>query len=347
MKIAIATDAWDPQTNGVVTSLKTTIRVLEERGHEVHVLNALNCKTFPLPTYPSIRLALFPYRYVKHALDNFKADIIHIATEGTLGWATRRYCLRNKLKFTTSYHTQFPEYIRLRAPIPLSWSYRFMAHFHNKAERTMVATQSMENALKPWVKHLARWTRGVDTNLFKPYDKDFLQAKRPVAIFVGRIAVEKNIEDFLKLGFSGSKYVVGDGPDFEMLKAKYPEVTFTGLKKGKELAQHIAAADVFVFPSKTDTFGLVMLEAMSCGIPVAAYPVIGPVDVVENNVTGALDNDLGTAITRALKCSSSACREYALKNTWAHATDQFFNNLEINGTEKETQNDQGLAKQSP
>jgi glycosyltransferase involved in cell wall biosynthesis len=247
-----------------------------------------------------------------------------------MGWATRRYCLRNKLKFTTSYHTQFPEYIRLRAPVPLSWSYRFMAYFHNKAERTMVATQSMENSLKPWIHNLVRWTRGVDTELFKPYDKDFLQAKRPIAIFVGRIAVEKNIEDFLKLNFLGSKYVVGDGPDFNLLKAKYRDVNFTGLKKGKELAQHIAAADVFVFPSKTDTFGLVMLEAMACGLPIAAYPVTGPVDVVKDNITGALDNDLGEAITRALKCSSSACRDYALNNTWNHATDQFFNNLEVN-----------------
>ncbi len=334
MKIAIATDAWEPQINGVVTSLKTTIVQLEKLGHEVKVLSALSCRTFPLPTYGSIRLAIFPYSYIKKELEKFKPDAIHIATEGTIGWATRRYCLKNKLKFTTSYHTQFPEYVRLRAPIPENWTYRLMAYFHNKATRTMVATPSMENALKPWVKNLVRWTRGVDTELFQPYNKDYLKAERPIAMFVGRVAVEKNIEDFLKIDFKGSKYVVGDGPDLDMLKAKYPEVNFTGLKKGKELSQHISAADVFVFPSRTDTFGLVMLEALSCGVPVAAYPVTGPVDVISDGVTGSLDDDLENAITAALKCEPTVCRNYALNHTWEDATKQFFNNLEMNKAEK-------------
>ena len=330
MKIAIATDAWDPQTNGVVTSLKKTIALLQEKGHEVRVLSALSCRTFPLPTYGSIRLAILPYQYIKRELNEFKPDVVHIATEGTIGWATRRYCLRHNLKFTTAYHTQFPEYVALRLPIPVNWSYRLMSSFHNKAERTMVATPSMEKALKPWVKNLVRWTRGVDVDLFKPCNKDYLQASRPVALFVGRVAVEKNIEDFLRLNISGSKYVVGDGPDLEVLKTKYPDVIFTGLKHGNELVRHIAAADVFVFPSRTDTFGLVMLEAMGCGIPVAAYPVTGPIDVVTDNVTGALDENLENAIKRALDCDPQACREYALSHTWEYATDQFLANLEVN-----------------
>lgn len=345
MKIVIATDAWDPQTNGVVTSLKKTISLLQSNQHEVHVLSALNCKTFPLPSYSSIRLALFPYRFIKRELDSIKPDIIHIATEGTIGWATRRYCIKHGLKFTTSYHTQFPQYVRLRAPIPVKWTYRLMSMFHNKAARTMVATPSMEKELKPWINNLVRWTRGVDIDLFKPCDKNFLNARRPVSMFVGRVAVEKNLEDFLRLDLDGSQYVVGDGPDLEFLKRKYPDAIFTGLKKGKELAQHIAAADVFVFPSKTDTFGLVMLEAMACGVPVAAYPTTGPVDIVQDNITGALDNNLDEAITRALHCSPQACRQYAKASTWEYATNQFFNNLEVNNIKQEVTGCEKLTKQ--
>lgn len=347
MKIAIATDAWEPQTNGVVTSLRKTILHLQNKGHEVLVLSALECRTFPLPTYNSIRLALFPYRYINRELIKFKPDAIHIATEGTIGWAARRYCLKHKLKFTTSYHTQFPQYLRLRAPIPVNWTYKLMSLFHNKAERTMVATPSMEDELKPWINDLSRWTRGVDIDLFKPSTKDFLTSERPISIFVGRVAVEKNIEDFLITHTSGTKFVVGDGPDLENLKIKYPDVVFTGLKKGKELVKYIAAADVFVFPSRTDTFGLVMLEAMACGIPVAAYPVTGPIDVVTDNVTGALDNDLNQAIKRALQCKAQDCRDFASAHTWDTATEQFISNLVINPETENISRKPELLKPSP
>lgn len=344
MKIVIATDAWEPQTNGVVISLKKTVIQLQEKGHKVYVLNASNCRTVPLPTYSSIHLAIFPYRYIKHELNKIKPDVIHIATEGPIGWATRRYCLKHNFKFTTSYHTQFPQYVRLRLPIPINWTYQLMSFFHNKAIRTMVTTPSMEEELKPWINNLVRWTRGVNTNLFRPYNKDYFNATRPIYIFVGRIAIEKNIEAFLKINSPGTKYVVGDGPDLEILKTKYPNVNFTGIKKGKELAQHIAASDVFVFPSRTDTFGLVMLEAMACGVPVAAYPVTGPIDVVKDNITGALDDDLNKAMIRALTCDPQACRNYALSHTWEYATEQFLSNLEINGVVEDVRYTPKLVK---
>ncbi|MFP4611704.1 MAG: glycosyltransferase family 4 protein [Thiohalophilus sp.] len=331
MRIAIASDAWAPQTNGVVTTLKTTRRILEQSGHEVRMITPEPFKTVPLPTYPDIRLALFPYRRVAAMLDEFTPEAIHIATEGPVGMAVRRYCRRRKLKFTTSYHTQFPEYLRLRLPVPLRLSYAFFKWFHGPAERTLVPTPSMQQRLlKHGFTHVEVWGRGVDVHLFRPYGKDYLSAPRPIFIYVGRVAVEKNIEAFLSLDLPGTQYVVGDGPDREMLEDKYPQAVFTGFCYSEELARTIAACDVFVFPSLTDTFGLVMLEAMACGLPVAAYPVTGPKDVVIDGVTGCLDEDLGRAAKRALAINPENPRDYSLSHSWHQATDQFYANLAPN-----------------
>ena len=328
MKIAIVTDAWRPQTNGVVKTLSTTADGLRSLGHDVRVIEPNQFKTFPCPTYPEIRLAWLPYRRVSQLLDGFAPDAVHIATEGTIGAAARKWCLRRRFPFTTSYHTQFPEYVRARVPIPLAVSYAHLRHFHSAAARTMVATPAMQRLLESrGFCNIVRWTRGVDVSLFKPRDKRFLDLPRPIAMYVGRVAVEKNIEAFLQLDLPGTSVIVGDGPARAQLETKYPGVKFVGYKFGEELAKHVAAADVFVFPSRTDTFGLVMLEAMACGVPVAAYPVTGPIDVVTPGVTGALDEDLRAAVSAALKVDPHQCRAYALANTWETATRQFLSHL--------------------
>lgn len=328
MKIAIVTDAWRPQTNGVVKTLSTTADGLRALGHDVTVIEPNQFKTFPCPTYPEIRLAWLPYGRLSQLLENFGPDAIHIATEGTLGGAARKWCLRRRFPFTTSYHTQFPEYVRARVPIPLAVSYAHLRRFHSAAARTMVATPAMQRLLESrGFRNIVRWTRGVDVNLFKPRDKGYLDLPRPIAMYVGRVAVEKNIEAFLKLNLPGTKVVVGDGPARAELEMKYPAAKFVGFKYGEELASHVAAADVFVFASRTDTFGLVLLEAMACGVPVAAYPVTGPIDVVTQGVTGELSEDLRAATLAALKLDPRQCRAYALTNTWENATRQFLSHL--------------------
>lgn len=328
MKIAIVTDAWHPQTNGVVQTLSITIEHLIRFGHRVLVVEPSRFRTVACPTYPEIRLAWLPYRQVHRMLREFDPHAVHIATEGTLGTAARRWCRHQDIPFTTSYHTQFPEYLRARAPIPLALSYAHLRRFHGAAQRTMVSTPSMQRQLEQrGFANLARWTRGVDTELFRPRAKDFLSLPRPIAMYVGRVAVEKNIEAFLEMRFPGSKVVVGDGPARVTLAAKYPMASFVGYQRGEALAQHMAAADVFVFPSLTDTFGLVMLEAMACGVPVAAFPVTGPVDVVRPGVTGSLNPDLAQATREALQMEPGACRDYALQNTWEQAARQFLGNL--------------------
>ena len=333
MKIVIATDAWDPQTNGVVTTLKTTVHVLQSMGHEVKLITPTPFKTVPLPSYPSIRLAILPGKKITKELDVFSPDAIHIATEGPIGLSVRKYCLKHRLKFTTSYHTQFPEYLRLRAPVPLGLSYALLKWFHNPAVRTMVPTPSMrERLLKQGFNNIAVWGRGVDVELFTPAtNKSKSQShRRPVFLYTGRVAIEKNIEAFLSLNLPGTKMVIGDGPDLDMLKRKYPLVKYTGFRYGQELAQLIADADVFVFPSLTDTFGLVMLEAMSCGLPVAAFPVTGPMDVIINGVTGVLDNNLESAALRALEINPNNPREYALNHSWKKCTADFLKHLAPN-----------------
>lgn len=335
MRIAIVTDAWLPQTNGVVRTLSKTADQLRALGHDVGVIEPNQFRTFPCPTYPEIRLAWLPYRRIGKLLGEFEPDAIHIATEATLGSAARAWCLRRRMPFTTSYHTQFPEYVRARAPIPLSVTYAFLRNFHGAAARTMVATPTMQRQLESRrFKNIVRWTRGVDTQLFRPRDKQWLRCPRPIALYTGRVAVEKNIEAFLQFEWPGTKVIVGDGPARIELEAKYPNARFVGYKFGEELAAHVAAADVFVFPSRTDTFGLVLLEAMACGVPVAAYPVTGPIDVVQPGVTGVLHENLREAALQALQLDSRQCRAYALEHTWEAATGQFLNNLALRSAEQ-------------
>jgi glycosyltransferase involved in cell wall biosynthesis len=329
MRIAIATDAWYPQTNGVVTTLSKTVEVLESLGHDVLLLTPEPFKSVPLPTYKSIRLAILPGRRTRKMLEQFQPDAVHVATEGTIGLAVRRYCVHRGIPFTTSYHTQFPQYIRMRLPIPLSWSYAFLRWFHSRAARTMVPTESQRRELENWDFNNVRiWSRGVNTTLFKPCGDKLRRDGEPIFMYAGRVAVEKNLDDFLNLDLPGKKYVVGDGPDMNILKARYPEAVFTGFKYGEELVGLLSSADVFVFPSRTDTFGLVMIEAMACGVPVAAYPVTGPIDVIKQGVTGVLGENLGEAAMQALKLDRKNPREFALKHTWMDCTQQFVENLE-------------------
>jgi len=332
MRIAIVTDAWRPQVNGVVTTLTKTGESLAAMGHEVRFVTPASFRTVPCPTYPEIRLSLWPARRLARVLDEFQPEAVHIATEGPLGLAARRYCRRRGLAFTTSYHTQFPQYVRLRLPVPIAWCYAYLRWFHGAAARTLVPTEHQREELAAWgFANLVIWSRGVDTELFRPRERDAAAGERPLNLmYMGRVAVEKNIEAFLSLDLPGRKYVVGDGPDLPALRARHPDVQFTGFRFGEELARTLAGADVFVFPSRTDTFGLVMLEAMACGVPVAAYPVTGPLDVVLDGVTGALDEDLRRAVQRALTVDRSACREQALQYSWRRCSEQFHSHLAVN-----------------
>ena len=332
MKIAIVTDAWRPQTNGVVTTLTRTAGCLTAFGHDVTMMTPENLWTIPCPTYPEIRLALFQGRRVARWLESERPDCLHIATEGPLGMAARRAAIRQDLAFTTSYHTQFPQYLRARYPLPESVTYAGLRWFHSRATRTLVGTEHVRRELeRNGFRNLVLWSRGVDTQLFKPRADAKklagLEGRGPILMFVGRVAVEKSVEDLLKARVPGTKVVVGDGPALVELKARYPEAIFTGFKYGEELATLVAAADVFVFPSRTDTFGLVMLEAMACGVPVAAYPVTGPIDVVKDGVVGCLNEDLNAAIEGALAIDRAAPREYALGFRWENATQQFLGHL--------------------
>jgi glycosyltransferase involved in cell wall biosynthesis len=329
MRIMIVTDAWFPQTNGVVSTLAQTAAWLGRFGHEVRMITPRDFRSIACPTYPEIRLSILPYRKLKRSILEFAPQALHIATEGPLGLCARRFCVKSGMRFTTSYHTQFPQYLRARFPIPLAASYRALRWFHGAAARCMVSTPSMRLDLAAQgFENLATWRRGVDTVMFKPYPKDLLRLPRPIAVYVGRVAVEKNIDAFLNMAWSGSKVIIGDGPERARLEKQYPHATFMGYRFGEDLAKHLAAADIMVFPSRTDTFGLVNLEAMACGIPVAAYPVTGPIDVIEDGVTGALDFDLAAAAQRALKVDPAACRGRALKSGWDVCSREFEGNLE-------------------
>jgi glycosyltransferase involved in cell wall biosynthesis len=325
----VVTDAWFPQTNGVVSTLAQTAAWLGRFGHELRIVTPRDFHSVACPTYPEIRLSILPYRKVEQSIRCFSPQALHIATEGPLGLSARRFCVAKGVRFTSSYHTQFPQYLKARFPIPLTASYRALRWFHGAAVRCMVSTASVRRDLAAQgFENLAGWRRGVDTDIFKPYPKDFLTLPRPIAAYVGRVAVEKNIDAFLAMAWRGSKLIVGDGPERARLEKQYPDVTFAGYRFGLDLAMHLAAADIMVFPSRTDTFGLVNLEAMACGVPVAAYPVTGPIDVIEDGVTGALDTDLSAAAQRALTIDPNACRDRALKSGWDVCSREFEGNLE-------------------
>jgi len=329
MRIAIVTDAWTPQINGVVNTLKATGRQLHRHGHSVQMITPENLRTFACPTYPEIRLAYKPYSHVARELEDFDPDCIHIATEGPLGMAARRYCLRNGLEFTTAYHTRFPEYLQARFGLSLAISYRWLKWFHGPSKAIMVPTPGVQDALKAeGFRNVVHWGRGVDVDYFKPGWRDEKVAlRRPLYLYVGRLAVEKNIEAFLQLSLPGAKWVIGDGPMREELEAKYPEVRFLGAKPHEALPAYYNCADVFVFPSRTDTFGLVLAEAMACGVPVAAYPVEGPRDVVAHGKSGFLEDDLALACSEALALPREQVREHALTFSWESSTMQFLQHL--------------------
>lgn len=330
MRILISTDAWRPQINGVVRTLEALAARLEEQGSTVAFLTPEGFPSVPVPTYPGLRCAIPNRAEIARRIESFRPDAIHIATEGPIGLAVRHYCLRRKLAFTTSFTTRFAEYVSARAPVPLSWGYAVLRRFHAPAAATMVSTASLMSELESrGFGHLRFWTRGVDTELFRPEIAANLDLPRPIFMSVGRIAVEKNLDAFLSLDLPGSKVVIGDGPQEAALRAKYPKAVFLGSLTGQTLAAHIAAADVFVFPSKTDTFGIVQLEALSCGVPVAAFPVTGPRDVISGAPVGVLDDDLRQACMGALSISREACRAHALRYSWHESARQFLGNTRL------------------
>lgn len=325
-RVLIVTDAWHPQVNGVVRTLSKLAEVLAEMGVEAKFLTPERFRSFPMPFYPDIRLALATPRQVARQIEEVVPDFIHIATEGPLGQLARRACLRRGLAFTTSYHTKFPEYLSARLPIPESWTYARLRDFHNSGQGCMVATASLgEDLARRGFQNIRQWTRGVDADLFNPDKRGRLALPRPIFLCVGRVAVEKNLPAFLDLDLPGSKLVVGDGPELAALKKRYPGAHFLGALPNDELARVYASSDVFVFPSRTDTFGNVLLEAMASGCPVAAYPVTGPIDIVGSG--GVVADDLRDAAVRALEISREAARAHALTYGWPDCTRQFLGHL--------------------
>ena len=328
MKIAIVTDAWLPQVNGVVTTYLKTIELLQERGFEIMTVTPQQFRTIPCPTYPEIPLSLARAAVVHKLLNDFSPQSIHIATEGPLGWAARRSCLRIGLPFTTSYHTRFPEYVRMRLPLPLRLSYSVMRRFHNKGQCIMVSSAQLKKEMEQkGFHHVSLWSRGVDTELFKPAEGELNQQESSYFTYLGRVAPEKNLDAFLDLDLPGRKMVIGDGPLLEILKRNYPETRFTGFKKGQELVDLLNQSRVFVFPSLTDTLGVVQLEAMACGLPVAAFPVDGPKSLIINGHNGWMHDDLKQAVINCLDIDGAQCRKFAMQFTWEACTDQFVSNL--------------------
>jgi glycosyltransferase involved in cell wall biosynthesis len=326
MRVLIATDAWHPQVNGVVRTLTHLASELGRIGCEAELLTPQQFPRIPLPGYRELSVAVPRRSMVSRFIEKAAPDYIHIATEGPVGWAVRNHCLRIGRPFTSSYHTKFPEYANRIFGLPESWIYALEKRFHGVSAGVMVATQSLEDELRQrGFARLMRWSRGVDTELFKPVQR--AARSRPLFLTVGRISREKNIEAFLDADLPGDKLVVGGGPRLAALRRRYPDVEFTGAKSGAELAAAYASADVFVFPSRTDTFGLVLLEALASGLPVAAYPVTGPIDIIEHGVSGILDDDLALAARRALALDPAAARARAEKFTWAHSARQFLDNV--------------------
>jgi glycosyltransferase involved in cell wall biosynthesis len=328
MRVLVATDAWHPQVNGVVRTLTALARSARSLGVEIEFLPPDGFRSIPCPTYSSVRLAIPSSREIARRIESIDPAAIHIATEGTIGLMVRAFCIKRGLRFTTSYTTRFPEYISSRFAIPEAWTYAALRRFHAPASVTMISTASLTAELADrGFQHLGKWTRGVDTDLFQPAPVADLALPRPIFMAAGRVSIEKNLPAFLSLDLPGSKVVVGDGPEEAELRRQFPAAYFTGLLKGPALAAHLAAADVFVFPSRTDTFGLVQLEALACGTPVAAFPVTGPKDVIGESPVGALSEDLRAACMAALSLSREDCRAFALGHSWENSARQFIGNL--------------------
>jgi glycosyltransferase involved in cell wall biosynthesis len=342
VKIAIATDAWAPQVNGVVRTLEMTVKMLRMRGHEVRVISPDQFRTIPCPGYGEIRLAVAPRFGLRKALTGFVPDIVHISTEGPIGWSTRKWCIAHDVPFTTAFHTRFPDYASVRTGLSPDFFWPVMRRFHAPSQAVLSATPRLSDELASrGITHTRPWTRGIDTAVFHASvapNPALADLPRPIMLSVGRVAIEKNLESFLDADVAGTKVVVGDGPALEELKKRFPEAVFTGGLSGAALAGAYAAADVFVFPSKTDTFGLVMIEALACGVPVAGYPVPGPLDVVGaegrgpyndlSQPVGGVDESLPVAIAKALSCDKQAAAKYGAGFTWDNAVDQFVSALE-------------------
>ncbi|HZH12277.1 MAG TPA: glycosyltransferase family 1 protein [Microvirga sp.] len=329
MRVMVVTDAWRPQVNGVVRSLEYMAAQAPSFGAEVVFLTPERFRSFPMPTYPEIRLSLTRPEIVGRMIAEAQPDHVHIATEGPLGFSARLACLRQGRGFTTSYHTRFPEYLSSRLPVPKRLSYGVLRWFHRQAKAVMVSTPSLEQELRiRGFRNIVRWTRGVDTMLFRPRHERVLDCAGPIFLYVGRVAVEKNLPAFLSLDLPGTKVVVGDGPARQELEKRYSRVRFLGALTGEELARVYASADVFVFPSLTDTFGIVLLEALASGLPVAAFPVTGPIDVLGSSGCGVVDDDLRKAALAALEIPRDRCRAYGETFTWQESARQFFSNIQ-------------------
>lgn len=348
MKICIVTDAWSPQINGVVKTLENTIRELKRAGHELIVIEPSQFFSIPCPSYAEIRLAFFSYAKMSKILEDFMPDALHVATEGPLGLSARRFAVKHEINFTTAYHTKFPEYIEARTGIPANWLYPLVRWFHKPSRSVMVSTDSvMQQLSEKGFKNLVKWSRGVDLDVFTTRHTSYLPVdniRTPIFLYVGRIAVEKNIEEFLKLKLPGDKWLVGAGPALAELSEKYKDAIFFDAKSHAELAKIYQQASVFVFPSKTDTFGLVLLEALASGLPVAAYPVAGPIDVLHGCEAAALRHDLLEACLTALELNPKHAREHAEKFTWQQTTSQFVANLRINANTSNAENTYPVKK---
>ncbi|MGV3512351.1 MAG: glycosyltransferase family 4 protein [Novosphingobium sp.] len=337
MRIAICTDAWHPQVNGVVRTLAATVERLIARGYEVELVTPSQFLTMPLPGYSEIRLAMLPRFGTRRTLSDFAPDVVHIATEGPIGWSARSWCKANGVPFTSAFHTRFPEYAAVRTGLKPERFWPVMRRFHGASRAVLVSTNTLAQELAgKGVPQTRLWTRGIDRELFHPHHDplpELANLPRPIMLNVGRVAVEKNLEAFLQADVPGTKVVVGDGPALARLREQFPDAVFLGSRHGVDLARAYAAADVFVFPSRTDTFGLVMIEALACGLPVAAYPVPGPLDVIGRNghgplgdlpmQIGALDEDLAIAIDKALRCDRLGAAIHGARQNWDRATDQF------------------------
>jgi glycosyltransferase involved in cell wall biosynthesis len=324
LRIAIISDAWRPQINGVVRTIETVSQLLGAQGHDVEVFGPDRFHTLPCPTYPEIRLSLFPSGRLSHMLKLFAPDAIHLVTEGPLGWAARAFCRKHGIPFTSAYHTRFPEYVHARIRLPVAWSYSFVRRFHAPSSGVLVVAQSIRDELSAQgFRNLVPWSRGVDITAFKPRPREAFEGKRPIWLYAGRVAIEKNIKAFLDLDLPGTKWVVGGGPQLAELKRHYKDIQFFGSVDTEELSMRYAQADCFVFPSRTDTFGLVMVEALASGLPVAGYPVPGPLDIVTVPGVGAIDEDLRAACLAAVTGDPAACRRHAENFTWERCAAQF------------------------